>query len=209
VLAFALLSRRRLVWAALLLGLAVCLKQFALVAVPFFAVALLAFRPPRAVVRNAVAAFVAPLVAGGLPYFVADPGAFWRDTVTYGGSTYRIVGYGLSNLFLKSGIVDDRFGSYPFFWLALLVWLPVTAWLVWNQRRVGRLWAASAAFAVSIFVLFFISRVFQTSYLIWPLTAILVAAALAADPDDDSAGARTDVSGEVDGREAQVVAAPP
>jgi Glycosyltransferase family 87 len=209
VLAFALLSRRRLVWAALLLGLAVCLKQFALVAVPFFAVALAAFRPPRAVVRNAVAAFVAPLVAGVLPFFVADPGAFWRDTVTYGGSTYRIVGYGLSNLFLKSGIVDDRFGSYPFFWLALLVWLPVTAWLVWNQRRVGRLWAASAAFAVSIFVLFFISRVFQTSYLIWPLTAILVAAALAADPDDDSAGARTDVSGEVDGREAQVVAAPP
>jgi hypothetical protein len=209
VLAFAFLTRRRLVWAALLLGVAVLLKQFALVAVPFFAVALLAFRPPRAVVRNAVAAFVLPLVAGILPFFIADPGAFWRDTVTYGGSTYRIVGYGLSNLFLKAGIVDDRFGSYPFFWLALLVWLPLTLWLLWNQRRAGRLWVAAAAFAVSIFVLFFVSRVFQTSYLIWPLTALLVAAALAADPDDDRLRARPDVPGEVDRGELEPVTAPP
>jgi Glycosyltransferase family 87 len=209
VLAFALLSRRRLVWASLLLGLAVLLKQFAVVALPFFAVALLGMRPARAVVRNAAVAFVVPVLAGILPFFVSDPGAFWRDTITYGGSTYRIVGYGLSNLFLKAGIVDDRFGSYPFFWLALLVWLPVTIWLLWNQRRAGRLSAAPAAFAVSIFVLFFVSRVFQTSYLIWPLTAVLVAIALAADPGDEDARARPDVAGEVDRGELQPVATPP
>jgi hypothetical protein len=209
VLAFALLSRRRLVWASLLLGLAVLLKQFALVAVPFFALAVLMLRPPRAVLRNAALAFVVPVLAGILPFFVANPGAFWRDTITYGGSTYRIIGYGLSNLFLKAGIVDDRFGSYPFFWLALLVWLPVTVWLLWNQRRAGRLWGAAAAFAVSIFVLFFISRVFQTSYLIWPLTAMLVAVALAADPDDEWTRARADVAGEVDRRELEPVTAPP
>jgi len=208
VLAFALLSRRKLVWASLLLGLAVLLKQFALVALPFFAIALLGLRPARAVVRNAVLAFVVPVLAGILPFFVADPGAFWRDTITYGGSTYRIVGYGLSNLFLKAGIVDDRFGYYPFFWLALLVWLPATAWLLWNQRRSGRLWAAPAAFGVSIFVLFFVSRVFQTSYLIWPLTAVLMAAALA-NADDERLGARADVAGEVDGSELQPVATPP
>jgi hypothetical protein len=208
VLAFALLSRRRLVWAALLLGLAVLLKQFAVVAVPFFAIALLALRPPRAVVRNAAAAFVVPVLVGILPFFAADPGAFWRDTITYGGSTYRIIGYGLSNLFLKAGIVDDRFGSYPFFWLALLVWLPVTVWLLWNQRRSGRLWTAAAGFATSIFVLFFVSRVFQTSYLIWPLTAILVAAALA-NSDDERPAARADVAGEVDRRELEPVPSGP
>ena len=207
VLAFALLSRRRLLWASLLLGLAVLLKQFALVAVPFFALALLALRPSRAVVRNSALAFVAPLVAGILPFLVADPGALWRDTITYGGSTYRIVGYGLSNLFLKAGIVDDRFGSYPFFWLALFVWLPLTLWLLWNLRRSARLAAAPAAFAVSIFVLFFVSRVFQTSYLIWPLTALLVAAALAADPNDERAGSPTDVAREVDRGELEPVPA--
>jgi Glycosyltransferase family 87 len=209
VLAFALMSRRRFVWAALLLGLAVLLKQFALVAVPFFVVALLAFRPARAVWRNAAVAFVVPLLVGILPFFAADPGAFWRDTITYGGSTYRIIGYGLSNLLLKADVVNDRFGYYPFFWLALFVWLPVTVWLLWNQRRAGRLWGAPAAFAVSIFVLFFVSRVFQTSYLIWPLTAILVAVALAADPDDEGVGARADVAGEVDRRELEPVATAP
>jgi hypothetical protein len=209
VVAFALMSRRRLVWAALLLGLAVLVKQFALVAVPFFAVAFLALRPPRRVIRNAAVAFAAPLAAGILPFLVADPGALWRDTVTYGGSTYRIIGYGLSNLLLKAGIVDDRFGYYPFLWLVLLVWLPVTVWLLWNQRRAGRLWVAAAAFAVSIFVLFFISRVFQTSYLIWPLTALLVAAALAADPDDERPRARPDVAGEVDSGKLEPMTAPP
>jgi uncharacterized membrane protein len=208
VLAFALLSRRRLVWASLLLGLAVLLKQFALVAVPFFAVALVALRPPRAVARNAAAAFVLPPAAGILPFLVANPSAFWNDTVTYGGSTYRIVGYGLSNLFLKAGIVDDRWGSYPFVWLALLVWLPLTLWLLWNQHRAGRLWLAAAAFAVSIFVLFFVSRVFHTSYLVWPLTALLVAAALA-HADDERLRPRADVAGEVDGGELEPVAAPP
>lgn len=209
VLAFAFLSRRRLVWASLFLAFAVLLKQFALVAVPFFALALLAYRPARQVLRNAVLAFVVPIVAGFLPFLIADPGALWRDTITYGGSTYRIVGYGLSNLFLKAGIVDDRWGYYPFIWLALFVWLPATVWLLWNQRRGGRLWLAAAGFAVSIFVLFFVSRVFQTSYLIWPLTAVLMAAALAADPDDERARAPSEVAGEVEGRELEPVPSGP
>ena len=208
LIAFALLSRRRLVSAALLLGVAVLLKQFALVAVPFFALMLPALRPPRVLLRNAALAFAAPLAVGILPFLVADPGGFWRDTIAYGGSTYRIIGYGLSSLFLKAGIVDDRYGSYPFVWLLLLVWLPVTAWLLWNQRRAARTWVGAAGFAASMFVLLFISRVFQTSYLVWPLLGI-VAAALLANADDEDVGARADVAGEVDGGELQPVATRP
>jgi hypothetical protein len=200
VLAFALLSRRRLVAASVLLALAVLLKQFALVAVPFFVLMLLLQRPSRRTLRSAAAAFVAPLVAAIVPFLVADPGAFWRDTITYGGSTYRIVGYGLSNLFLKAGIVDDRFGPYPFLWLALAVWLPVTLWLLWNQRRSAQLWSGAAGFAISIFVLFFVSRVFQTTYLIWPLTALLVAMLLA-NADREHPSSRAEVAREVDSRE--------
>lgn len=204
VLAFALLTRRQLVSASLLLALAVLLKQFALVAVPFFALMLLAQRPSRRTLRSACAAFVLPLVAGVVPFLIADAGAFWRDTITYGGSTYRIVGYGLSNLFLKAGIVDDRFGPYPFLWLVLLIWLPLTLWLLWNQQRSAQLWSGAAGFGISIFVLFFVSRVFQTTYLIWPLIALLVAVLLA-NPDEERGGARTDVAGEVDGGELQPI----
>ena len=72
-----------------------------------------------------------------IPFLVADPGALWRDTVSYGAGTYRIVGYGLAALLLNLGAIDDRFGNYPFVWLALLLWLPLTAWLLWAQRRAG------------------------------------------------------------------------
>ena len=204
LLAFALLSRRRLVWASLALGVAVLLKQFALVAVPFFALMLLAPRPSRAVLRNAAIAFAAPLAVGIVPFLVADPGGLWRDTVAYGGSTYRIIGYGLSSLFLKAGIVDDRYGSYPFVWLLVLLWLPVTAWLLWHQRRSPRLWTGAAGFAVSMFLLLFISRVFQTSYFVWPLIGML-AAGLLANPDDEHGGAPADVAGQIDRRELEPV----
>jgi len=186
LLAFGLLTRSRYAWAAVALAAAILLKQFALVAVPFFVVMLLARGLPRAMLLRATAAFGAVLVAGFLPFVIADAGALWRDTVSYGTGTYRILGYGLSALLLNMGVIDDRYGAYPFTLLALVVWLPVTAWLVWAVRRSGRDWEGAAGFAVSIFVLLFIARVFQTSYLVWPLTGIAVAVLLAARRGIDS-----------------------
>ena len=179
VLAFALLTRGRFVWAAASLGTAVALKQFALVAVPFFAVMLLTVRAPRQALRQAAAAFAGVVIACFLPFLVADPGALWDDTVSYGAGTYRIIGYGLSAILFNAGVIDDRFGYYPFLPLAVLVWLPITAWLLWSQRRAASLWSGAAGFSISMFVLLFISRVFQNSYLIWPLTGIALALLLA------------------------------
>ena len=48
------------------------------------------------------------------------------------------------------------------------------------------------------------SRVFQTSYLVWPLIGI-VAAGLLANADDEDVGARPDVAGEIDGGELQPI----
>jgi hypothetical protein len=76
-------------------------------------------------------------------------------------------------------VIDDRYGSYPFGILVLLIWLPITVWLLVLARRSGRAWEAAAGFAISMFVLLFIARVFQTSYLAWPLTGIAIAAVLA------------------------------
>jgi hypothetical protein len=180
VLAFALVTRERYVAAAASIAVAVLLKQFALVALPFLAVMVLLRRAARETLWRAAAVFVGILAAGVLPFLVADPGAFWGDTISYGASTYRIIGYGLSGLLVRAHVIHDRFGHYPFALLALLVWLPVTAWLVWNQLRAGALWLGAAGFAVSMFVLLFVSRVFQNSYLVWPLTGIALAAVLAA-----------------------------
>jgi hypothetical protein len=179
LLAFALLTRSRFVWAAVALAAAILLKQFALVALPFLVLMLLARRPGRQALGRAGAAFAGFLLAGFLPFLIAAPGALWRDTIGYGTGTYRILGYGLSALLLNVGILDDRYGAYPFALLALVVWLPVTAWLVWVVHRSGSDWEAAAGFAVSVFTLLFIARVFQTSYLVWPLTGIAVAFLLA------------------------------
>jgi Glycosyltransferase family 87 len=208
VLAFALLSRRRLVEATALLALAVVLKQFALVALPFFVVAALAVRPPRSVIARGAGAFAAIVLAAFLPFLIADAGAVWRDTIAYGGSTYRIVGYGLSSLFLKAGLVDNRYGSYPFVWLLIFVWLPVTAWLAWNQYRDRRTWVGAASFAVSMFVLLFISRVLQTSYLVWPLDAVAVAALLT-NAYDERPRPPANVAGEVNSGELQPITTRP
>ena len=194
VLAFAFLARRRETAAAASLAVAVLLKQFALVALPFFVVALMMRKVPRRAFVRATAVFAVIVVAGIAPFALADPQAFWADTVEFGAGTHRIVGYGLSALLLRAGILNDRDGPYPFGLLVVLLWLPLTAWLVWSQVRARALWVAATGFAISIFVLEFLARTFHKSYLIWPLTAISLAALLAAaehrrgalaDPNDE------------------------
>lgn len=179
VLAFALVLRSKWVAAGALLAAAVLLKQFALVALPFLGV--LAWRRGgRPAVGRGAAAFGVVAAAGAIPFLIADPGALWSDTVKYGASTYRIIGYGLASLLLRAGVIDDRFDYYPFLWLALFVWVPATAWLVRSQSRASELWKGAGYFAVSIFLLLFLGRVFQTSYLVWPLTALVLAGLIAA-----------------------------
>jgi hypothetical protein len=191
VLSFALVTRSRFVGAAAALAAAVLLKQFALAAVPFVAVMIPAAGAARRDLQRAAAVFAVIVVAGFLPFLVGDAGALWRDTVAYGGATYRIIGYGLPALLLRAGAIKDRFSAYPFVPIALVTWLPATAWLVWYQRRVQALWLGAAGFAVSAFVLFFVSRVFQNSYLVWPLAGAVVAALLASAETRPSASAST------------------
>jgi hypothetical protein len=180
LLAFALITRRRFGLAAASLAGAILLKQFALVALPFAALMLVQAGATRAQLRRAAAALGGVLAVGVLPFLVWDPVAFWEDTVTYGAGTYRIVGYGLSAILVRLGIVDDREGAYPFALLALLTWVPLTAWLLLAQRRAGELWLGAAGFAISILWLLFIGRTFNNYYLVWPLTGAAAAALTAA-----------------------------
>ena len=178
VLAFALATRSRYTAGAVALAGAVLFKQFALVALPFFAVFVLLHAGRRPTYR-AAGAFAAVLFAVTTPFLLADPGAFWADTVNYGVDTYRIVGYGLAALLLRAGLIEGRADAYPFFLLALLVWLPATVLLLRSHWRSREAWLAPAGFALSVFVLIFIGRVFHTSYLLWPLTGMLMAVLVA------------------------------
>ena len=116
-----------------------------------------------------------------LPFVIADPGAFWDDTITFGAETYRVIGYGLAGILVNAGVID-RNGSYPFQLIALVTWLPATVALLVAQRRNPAPWLPAAGFAASMFLLVFIARVFQTSYLIYPLVGIAIATVAAARP---------------------------
>jgi hypothetical protein len=174
VLAFALVTRRRFGWAAAALAGAILLKQFAVVALPFIALMI-----PREEWKRAGLTFAGVLAAAALPFIAADPQAFWDDTVRYGAGTYKIVGYGLSAILIRLGVLEDRDGSYPFALIALLTWVPLTVWLLLAQRRAEELWFGAAAFAISILWLMFIGRTFNNYYLVWPMTGAIVAGLIA------------------------------
>jgi len=181
VLAFALVTRRRFAWAAAALAGAVLLKQFAIVGAPF-----LALMVPREEWKRAALAFGGVIAAGVLPFLIADPVAFWDDTVKYGAGTYKIVGYGLSAILVRLGILEDRDGSYPFVLIALLTWVPLTIWLLYAQRRARELWIGAAAFAVSVLWLMFIGRTFNNYYLLWPMMGAAIAALVWAGEREDA-----------------------
>lgn len=174
VLAFALVTRRRFAWAAAAIAGAILMKQFAVVALPF-----LLLMVPREEWRRAGLVLVGVLAVASLPFLAADPVAFYDDTIKFGAGTYKIVGYGLSAILIRLGILEDRDGSYPFAVIALLTWVPLTVWLLMAQRKAGELWVGAAAFAVSILWLMFIGRTFNNYYLVWPMTGALVAALMA------------------------------
>ena len=130
VLAFALVTRGHFRSAAAALAAAVLLKQFAVVAIPFLALMI----PRERWLGRGRLVRAASSPSCSLPFLIADPGAFVDDTVKYGAGTYKIVGYGLSAILVRAGILEDREGSYPFVLFALLLWLPLTVWLLVQQR---------------------------------------------------------------------------
>jgi uncharacterized membrane protein len=188
ILAFALVSRERYRWAAASLAAAVLLKQFAVVAIPFLAIMLVKRGVNRDELRRCALVFAAVLGVCVLPFLIADPVAFYEDTVKFGAGTYKIVGYGLSGILIRAGILDDRDGAYPFVPIALLLWVPLTAWLMLQARRARDLWVGAAAFSISILVLLFIGRTFNNYYLLWPMMGAAIAALLYAGEREGGAG---------------------
>jgi len=198
LLAFALVTRERYRWAAASLAAAVLLKQFAVVAIPFVALMMVSRGVARAELKRVAAVFAGVVAVGILPFLIADPVAFYEDTVKFGAGTYKIVGYGLSAMLLRAGILEDRDGSYPFALIAVLTWLPLTAWLLLAQHRLREGWVGPAGFAISMLVLLFIGRTFNNYYLVWPMTGAIAAALvwLAPGRQPDSGGAQPERHGE-------------
>jgi hypothetical protein len=180
LLTLALLSRGHPTLAAGALGVAVALKPFAWVAVPFLLLVLvIRWRADHS--RRDLAASLAALAltpaATILPFFLANPGAFWTDVVLYtsGGvaDAYPIAGYGFGDLLYTLHIITRRTDSFPFviFQLAAVVpvlWLSARAFL---RRPTMARWMAGYAYVLFAFTFF--ARFFNDNYAAVVITLLL------------------------------------
>jgi len=180
VLAFALALKGRWGWTGAFVALALVEKQYAFVAIPFLAVAAWQAGGRDALVR-AGAWLVGVTAVVVVPFLLWGPGAFIDDTLVFGTSAYRIVGYGLSGILVDLDVVT-RDGAYPFIVLALVIWLPLTLLALRRQWLAPMPWRAALGFALSFLILAWIARYFQTSGFVYPLAGLLVAAAIALAP---------------------------
>jgi hypothetical protein len=187
LVSLALLSRGHPIAAALALGIAVALKPFALLAVPFLLLVLLIrwrARPSRKEVGFSLAVLALAPIVTILPFVIAAPAAFWTDVVLYtsGGvaDAYPIVGYGFGELLYEVHLVAHRTDRVPFGFFQLLALLPV-AWLTGraflHRPSLGR-WMAG--YALTLLAVTFFARFFNDNYV-----AVIIALLLCIRPLGD------------------------
>ncbi len=180
LLALTLLSRGHPTLSAGVLGVAIALKPFAWVAVPFFLLVLLirlrADHSGRDLVI-AVLALAAVPAATIIPFFFANPGAFWTDVVLYtsGGipDAYPIRGYGFGEVLYNLHVIGRRTDSFPFaiFQIAAaapLMWLSGRAFV--RRPTIAR-WMAGYALLLLAFTFF--GRFFNDNYATVVVTLLL------------------------------------
>jgi hypothetical protein len=130
----------------------------------------------REVVASLVALALVP-VATILPFFLANPHAFWTDVVLYtsGGvaDAYPIAGYGFGDLLYTLHVITRRTDRFPFliFQLAAAVpvlWLTARAFL--RRPTIAR-WMTGYACVLLAFTFF--ARFFNDNYAAVVLTLLL------------------------------------
>jgi hypothetical protein len=180
LLSLALMSRGHLLGGAFALGVAIALKPFAVLAVPFFLLLLAVrwhARPARRDIALGLVALALAPVLTILPFLIANPPAFWTDVVLYtsGGirDAYPIAGYGFGELLYQVHLVAHRTDSVPFGLFQVLALLPVlwfTGQAFVRRPSIGR-WMAGYALALLAFTFF--ARFFNDNYVAVVLTLAL------------------------------------
>ena len=180
LLALTLLTRGHPTWSAAILGVAVALKPFAWVAVPFFLLVLVmrwrAAHSRGEVVASCAAMAVVPAVTI-LPFFLANPSAFWTDTVLYtsGGipDAYPIAGYGFGAMLYAIHVITHNTDRFPFTIFQLAAAIPVF-WLT-ARAFVRRPTIASwmGGYAALLLAVTFFARFFNDNYAAVVITLLL------------------------------------
>ncbi len=196
----ALLARGRPVAASFACGVAVALKPFALLAVPFLLAALWVrwdgrpLRHRREGVLAALALAATPVLSIA-PFFLADPGAFWRDTVLFtngsGPDAYPISGFGFGALLLSLHLVPGREAAFPFGVFQLAAVLPVGFWGVRALLARPTLQRWLVGYTSLLLAFAFFARFFNDSYVGVVVALFMATLAVGDAPIAPLAGSRS------------------
>ena len=104
-----------------------------------------------------------------VPFVLWDPFAMyddvWRWSNGRGETGYQIWGWGLSNFVLAAGLVEDRFGQWPFWILQAAIAGPLLLWTIYRQLRENTISAACWHYGVLLLGFFYASRFLNDNYL--------------------------------------------
>jgi hypothetical protein len=174
-------KRKRILWTFALLGIAVTLKQSAILFLPAFAFALV--WTDRKKLGRAALAFLLPVLLIALPFFVSAPADTVNDLLVYpshgGPGSYPISGFGLSSILLAAGVIHGDRDVYPMWIFQLLAALPLLAamWFVLrNRRSVSVILTLSTVLAAAVW---YTSRYFNDSHIVFLLEMMVLAYVLA------------------------------
>jgi Glycosyltransferase family 87 len=180
LLTITLLARGHLTLAAAALGVAVALKPFAWVALPFLLMVLLirwrTHRSRREVVASLTALAVVPALTI-LPFFLANPAAFWADVVLYtnGGlaDAYPIAGYGFGEVLYALHVITRRTDGFPFAIFQLAAVGPVLWFTARGFLRRPTIARWMAGYGCVLFAFTFFARFFNDNYAAVVITLLL------------------------------------
>jgi len=166
-----LLQRKRLLGAAIILGLTCTIKQSAWFLVPFFVLYLIprtsSDRPYWETLKYLVASafviilIIAPFALWDFSAFVTDVFAFPAGNVSV---NYPIVGYTIGTLMIGAGLIKSRLDSFPFWIPQLLVGIPLLLFLAkyqWRRNDLDSMLLAAGFFTLGLGI---VSRFFQWNY---------------------------------------------
>ena len=168
-IAILFLKKKRVLWAAVFMGIACALKQYAWFVVPFYLFYLFESSEQQKV-RNVILSMA---IIGGillvvcLPFLIWDAQAFYTDTFAFPAGRaellYPVRGFTIGRLLMGAGIIPTFVSPFPFQLLQIGIGLPVFVILLWFQRGRG-ISAMILAAAVFTFLFGYFSRFFHHNY---------------------------------------------
>ncbi len=176
-----LLEKRKFIISTLIFGLALMSKQTNWFAVPFYIAFMMWSIPKKSGYLTYLGFGIIILIVSILviPFLFWDGKAFLESVVFYliGNTTfaYPISGYGFSMLLYSLGLIKDIHGYYPFGIWQLTIGTPVFIASIWFIKRKPVMSRWLMGFAITLLVIWYLSRYFNNSHVAYISTIFAIA----------------------------------